>query len=251
MTAQTQEAAEILLAARQGGPLPSDLPESCRPRTRAEAYEIQAAVAPHLGPIGGWKVGAPSPDAIPMCSPLPQSGILFSPANVAGPFRYRGVEAEIVFHFGQSLPPRDKPYDLAEVTAAIDTCHAGIEVIECRYAQMDGADHLSALADLQNHHAFVIGPANPEGIPASFATVAIALTIDGVIIHEDTGSNPAKDLMRLLLWLVNEGAVWAGGVKAGDWVTTGSWVGKYPAPAKSTVIAQFDGFPPVTLSFDA
>jgi len=38
--------------------------------------------------------------------------------------------------------------------------------------------------------------------------------------------NPAGDMIRLVVWLANEGSVWAGGLKAGQFVTCGSWTGK-------------------------
>jgi 2-keto-4-pentenoate hydratase len=33
-------------------------------------------------------------------------------------------------------------------------------------------------------------------------------------------------MIRLMIWMANEGAVWAGGLKAGQFVTCGSWTGK-------------------------
>ncbi len=63
------ELAEHLAEAwRTGVPLPS-LPEDLVPASAAAAYAAQDALAqmlvPRLGPIVGWKVGAPSPTAEP------------------------------------------------------------------------------------------------------------------------------------------------------------------------------------------
>jgi 2-keto-4-pentenoate hydratase len=242
---RTAEAAQILLAARAGGPHLPDFPESCRPLTRDAAYAIQAAVAPALGPIAGWKVGSPSPDDEPMCSPLPASGILASPARVEGPLSYRGVETEIDFRFGASLPPRDAPYGRDEILGAIASCHAAIEIVECRFAEMDGATHLSALGDLQNHHALIVGAANPDWRDIAFDRLTVRVDLGNGETVEKTGSNPAGDPIRLLVWLANIGARWAGGLKAGDIVTTGSWIGKIPVTAGSTIVSHFDGFAPV------
>ena len=242
---RTSQGAAILLAARANGQGPSDFPESCRPRTRPEAYAIQAMVAPSLGPIGGWKVGSPSPDAEPMCSALPQRNILQSPAIVPGPFSYRGVETEIDFRFGRALPPRPEPYSRQDILAAIETCHAAIEIVECRFAEMDGATHLSALADLQNHHALIVGAANAAWREIPFDQLTVRVTADGAHIAQGTGSNPAGDPIALLVWLANHGSRWAGGLKAGDIVTTGSWIGKIPVAPGATIISNFDGFAPV------
>ena len=242
---RTRDAANILLAARESGRGPPDFPQSCRPRTRQEAYAIQAMVAPSLGPIGGWKVGSPSPDAEPMCSALPLRGILESPGVVPGPLSYRGVETEIDFRFGRALPPRQAPYTRQDILAAVETCHAAIEIVECRFAEMDGATHLSALADLQNHHALIVGDANAAWLEIPFDRLTVRVTADGHRIAQATGSNPAGDPIALLVWLANHGSRWAGGLKAGDVVTTGSWIGKIPVAPGSTIVSKFDGFPPV------
>ena len=241
---RTAAAVDLLRKARAGSEL-HDFPESCRPLTRAAAYSIQAAMAPGLGPIGGWKVGAPSPQAEPMCSPLPISGILSSPAAAPGPLRYRGIEAEIAFRIGRDLPARQTDYSRAEIVDSLASCHPVIELVECRFAEMDKADHLSALADLQNHGALIVGAAWDGWRNIAFENLTVRLEINGRPVIEKTGSNPAVDLIGLVTWLANIGSRWAGGLKASEIVTTGSWIGKLQSPALATVVAYFDGFQPV------
>ena len=65
------------------------------------------------------------------------------------------------------------------------------------------------------------------------------LSIDGVVRVERTGSNTSGDLLRLLPYLANEGAARTGGLRAGQWITTGSWTGNTLASAGSTVEACF------------
>ena len=65
--------AELLLSARRD---PAQrlitFPEAIRPRTAEQSYLVQREVAAQLGPIGGWKVGSPSPDSpLFTCAPLP------------------------------------------------------------------------------------------------------------------------------------------------------------------------------------
>ncbi|HEY0785387.1 MAG TPA: 2-keto-4-pentenoate hydratase, partial [Acidobacteriaceae bacterium] len=61
-----RDAAELLLAARRDCTPIHDLPLPLRPRTLDEAYSLQDHMAEALGPIGGWKVGAPGPEAEPV-----------------------------------------------------------------------------------------------------------------------------------------------------------------------------------------
>jgi 2-keto-4-pentenoate hydratase len=55
--------------------------------------------------------------------------------------------------------------------------------------------------------------------------------------------------MRLLPYLANEGATRTGGLKAGQWITTGSWTGNTPAHHGSLVEVAFAHAGPVGLRF--
>ena len=65
-------AARTLLDARRSGIALPALPREAQPQSLAEAYAIQDAQLRELGTVGGWKVGAKSPEAQPNCAPLPQ-----------------------------------------------------------------------------------------------------------------------------------------------------------------------------------
>ena len=220
-----QSAADYLLAARKAGP-GAPFPPELRPATAADAYEIQRLTLAELGPIGGWKVGAPGPDAPPSCAPMPQSGLHAGPAQLPNDeFSSREIESEIAFLLRHDLPPRDTPYTRADIIGAIATCHPGIEVLQSRFADPAAAD--------------------PQTF--DFTHAEICQTIAGAELRR-TG-NPAGDMIRLLEWLANVGAVWAGGLRAGQILTTGSWTGAVPAPAFADVTAHFTGIGRVSLRF--
>ena len=241
------DAAEFLLAARRTGTYGA-FPDALRPGDEAEAYAIQARCMESLGPIGGWKVGAAGPDAPPSCAPMPTSALHASPAVLDGAaFTSREIESEIAFVLGADLPPRGTPYNAAEIGAALASCHAGLEVLQSRFADPDATNALSNLADLIRHGAYVLGPPVGPWQAIDFATLQVRQVIAGeATLH--TG-NPAGDMMRLVVWLANVGAVWAGGLKAGQVVTCGSWTGKLAAPAGAAVSARFGDLPGVELRF--
>ena len=58
------------------------------------------------------------------------------------------------------------------------------------------------------------------------------------------------DLLRLVVWLANEGQARTGGLKRGDWITTGSWTGKLYGVQGSTVQVTFSHFGTVAITFD-
>jgi 2-keto-4-pentenoate hydratase len=248
IVAGTHQAAwDYLQAARQAG-AGAPFPDALRPRTEADAYAIQALGMAVLGPIGGWKVGAAGPDAPPSCAPMPQSGLHTGPAVLDGAaFTSREIESEIAFVLGRDLPARPQPYSPAEVAAALASCHAGLEVLQSRFTDPDSVDALSNLADLIRHGAYVLGPAITDWQRLDFPSLEVHQVIAGQSIRRV--GNPAGDMLRLVTWLANEGAVWAGGLRAGQIVTCGSWTGKLPAPPGAEVAAQFGDAPGVSLRF--
>jgi 2-keto-4-pentenoate hydratase len=247
---ELMSAAGMLLDARRTNTPIDDLPAAVRPVTLEEAYFIQGRLALAYGEIGGWKVGAPTADATPMFAPMPWAWIASNDAELDGRHRFRGLEAEIAFLMGKDLPPREKAYSREEVVAAIASCHPAIEVIESGLTDPLKAERLSMIADLQMHGAFVYGAAAVDWQRIDFSKEHVVLAVDGVVRADRTGSNTSGDLMRLLPWLANEGAARTGGLKAGQWVTTGSWTGLSLATAGSCVDVHFSTAGEVDLRFE-
>jgi 2-keto-4-pentenoate hydratase len=236
-----------LLEARRSGAVVAVASEDV-PQTEAAAYEVQQAVAATLGPIGGWKVGAGGPDASPSGAPLPASGILAAPARLPPEYSDRLVEAEIAFRIGRDLPPRDAPYTRDEVLAAIGSCHPVVEVVQWRIQDFRPAPANLKLADNLGHGGLVVGEAVPDWRAMDFASLQVTQEIAGQPPKHGTG-NPAGDMIRLIAWLADEGAVWAGGLKAGQIVTCGSWTGMTEAGSEAPVVVTFAGLRPVELCF--
>lgn len=77
------------------------------------------------------------------------------------------------------------------------------------------------------------------------------MAVNGAVRFEGKASNSAgTDLIRLLVWLANEGSYRTGGLQSGQWITTGSWSGKAFARAGSSVEVRFSTFGAVNLKFD-
>ena len=249
--AQLTQTAHLLINARRNHSPIAELPAELQPQSLEEAAYVHGLIVAAFGAIGGWKIGAGSPDATPFFAPMPLAWMVPSGTLLEGPrFRFRVLEAEIAFKLGKDLPPRATPYTRDEVVDAIASCHPIIEELESGLIDPKAAgNHLSALADLQMHGGFIYGPACAEWKSIDFKTETVKLTVDGKVEVERTGSNTSGDLMRLLPYLANEGAARTGGLKAGQWITTGSWTGNTPAPAGSTAEATFGHAGSVSLRF--
>ncbi len=246
-----ERAAALLLSAwgAAGQPL-AGWDEALRPRSFAEAYAIQDAVTSARGPWGGWKVGAPSPEATPLCAPLSTQGLVESPAALTDQdYRSRGMEAEVAFTFARALPPRTSPYSREEVLDALGSAHAGLEVVESRYAQPASLDVFSAVADSQGHRGYVVGPGLRDWRHLDVWALPVTLLVNGAVAVQRVGGNTSGDGFRLLVWLANQGSVRLGGLRAGDVVTTGSTTGLTVVPPGAKVQARFEGLGEAALRF--
>ncbi len=246
-------AAEVLLRARRERQPIHHLPEDLRPANLPEAYALQSIVAMTCAPIGGWKVGAPSAEATPLFSPMPVwGGYAQSGQRISRNYhRYGGVEAEIAFLLSQDLPVRTHPYSRDEVMAAIASAHPAIEILESAFADPDQADRLSVIGDLQMNGGFAFGPPTANWRSIDLARESVTVFVDNEVRFQETASNSAgSDLLRLVVWLANEGSSRTGGLRAGDWITTGSWSGKTFARPGQTVRASFVNFGECVITFE-
>lgn len=223
---ERRTAAAVLVEARRSRRWLAALPENCRPRSLDDAYAIQNLVLAELGPVAAWKVGAGSPDAEPACAAIARSSLFDTGASLAADlFHLVGIEAEIAYRFVTDLPPRQPPYTLEEVLAAIGSIHPAIEISDTRFAVWASQDRLSQVADQLNHGALVIGPGRHDWRQVDPNAQRTVLTVDDRPLADVIGGNRAGDLLRLLHWLANEGARALGGLRAGTVVTTGSVTG--------------------------
>ena len=129
------------------------------------------------------------------------------------------------------------------------SCHPAIEVLESAFTDTAQASRLAMLADLQMHGGFVYGPPFAGWRSVDFSTERVLLAIDGVVRVERTGSNTSGDLLKLLPWLANEGAARTGGLRTGQWITTGSWTGNTLGASGATVSVSFSTVGRAGLSF--
>jgi 2-keto-4-pentenoate hydratase len=246
-----QQAAEMLLDARRTVQPIDDLPVALRPKTIEEAYLVQDLMLQALGEAGGWKVGAPNPDAKPLYAPMPLVTIARNGERIAPQGRrLRGVEGEIAFLMGKDLPPRSTPYSREEVVDAIASCHPAIELLESALLDPDAADRLTAIADLQSNGGFLHGVAVEGWQHLDFAKETAQMNVDGFVRVANGKNSAGADVLRLVLWLANEAQSRAGGLLAGQWITTGSWTGKILLDSGSVATARFPQFGEVTVRFD-
>jgi 2-keto-4-pentenoate hydratase len=230
--AQIEIAAKHLWQHWQEGTRAAALPDSCRPATRTVAYQIADAVAVlSKQEVVGWKIAATSEAGQkhinvdgPLAGRLLQNRVLAPDSAVElGGNIMRVAEAEFAFRFGRDLPPRPAAYECREVTAAVDGLHLSLEIPDSRYRDFTtvGADQL--IADTACACWLVAAPsAYPDWRSLDLKRHRVEAYVNGVLAASGSGVAALGDPVVALTWLVNEVAAFAGGIKAGDLVTTGT-----------------------------
>jgi 2-keto-4-pentenoate hydratase len=233
--------------ARKGSQV--DVPAELNAPDNAAAYRAQRAfLQRHRLGIGGWKIGAKSEDGPIQGAPLPQPGIHASPATlVRSDFPVFGVELEIMFRFGRDFLPDAAPVLDAEVLASIDGIGASIEIVSSRLAGWPDVPKPNQLADLQNHGALIVGEFVDYRDDVDFRSPPARLVLDGQVIFDGVGSNPAGDPRRLLPWLVRHCREQGIALPAGTVVTAGSYTGMVFPEKLGTVTGTIAGLPAVRL----
>jgi 2-keto-4-pentenoate hydratase len=242
------QAASLLVEARlQGRQVRVFQPGPADPE---QAYAVQDAVAGRLGPVGGWKVGAKAPDATPNAAPILASLMKPAPASwPPGMLHMRGVEAEVAFRIARDLEPQGQRLAEQDVYGSIRSVHVAIEIVDTRLCDWRNVDRLWILADNQSNGGFVFDPVGMPWRGNDFSDVPVRLAVDGRVVVEGRGGNPAGDPQWLLVWLVNHCVQCRGGLRAGTIVTTGSYTGMIFVEPGATVEAEFSGLGSASVHF--
>ena len=230
------------------------------------AYRMQRAIARPLGEARGWKVAAlteaqqqamavPRPIAAPLLAPWVQA----SAGRLSlSQFIQPTLECEFAFELIRDLPERAagaKPYTRAEVDAAIGSLRIGIEVGDSRLPAA-GASTLWQLADGLNNGAYIVGPANTHwrgDVAFAEHEVVLRAVVEGQRSELARGTGRAVfdgDPLGAVVLLANAQPPGYGGLRTGQFVTTGSCTGAVAVPGACAVEADFGALGMVRLRFE-
>ncbi|WP_135465745.1 2-keto-4-pentenoate hydratase [Crenalkalicoccus roseus] len=249
--------ARMLAAARRERRQVASLPAELVPADADEAYAVQDRVAALLGwaPLG-WKVAGTNPEMRRrLRMPEPILGRSFAPFLHPSPARLRHaglldpiVEAEILFRLGADLPPRGAPWTRAEVAGAVAAIHAGIEVAECRFPMAALPPPTAILADGSASGRYVPGPEIPPG--TDLAALPVTVAVDGRVRRTGLGAEVMGDPLLSVVWLANRRNALGDGLRAGEWVSSGTCTGMLLPRPGETVTARFGEAGVVEVAFD-
>lgn len=248
-SATAPAAARLLAGHWAGGAHIQDLPELCRPTTRAEGYAAQAQWTGVLGkPVAGWKIAATSRAGQqhiavggPIAGPVFAHRVHADGAQIPlGANRMRVAECEIVFRFGRTLAPRAQGYGREEVLAAVASLHPGIEAPDSRFLQFERAGEAQLIADCACTNDMVVGAGVPcDARVLQLPALGVRATVSDGRRPQGVGSNVLGDPVHALVWLVNELGSAGQTIAAGQFVTTGTCVAPIPVVPGQHVEADF------------
>ena len=198
----------------------------------AEAYRLQdLASAAYPSRQCGYKVGATSEVAQklfscdgPFYGPMFEQDRYEPGAHLELQKGIVGGEAEFAFVCGTDFPTHT---DLAidDLPDLISSCHTAVEIVGRRTTGNGLPGLHSAIADFGVHVAFIPGPAIANWRTIDLSKIEVTATTNGIETNSGTGAAVLGHPLQSLLWMHNALRSIGSGLKAGDWVSTGTCLG--------------------------
>ncbi len=230
------------------------------------AYRVQDGLVRRLERSGrgrqvGFKIGASSERAQrflglrePMSGQVLEAGLLEAPATIStAGYRFCLIEPEFAFRLARDLPPRARPYSMAEAGAAVAALHPAIEVVTSAYGetawQTVGA--LDLVADNGAHGCLVLGEGRRDWRGIDLARQRVELRVDGRLFGAGSGAAALGHPLAALAWLASQQGRRGRGLRAGEVVTTGVVTPLAVLHAGQKVEATFGPFGSCRLTLEA
>ena len=232
--------AQLAAAHRDGKRIRYD--DALAPRDLAAAYGAQARLAETLGAeVAGWKAGI-RPDGTPMAAPI--YAHLAKTSGTSWPIPTEGVlivEVELALRLDDDLPAREEPYTRDEVVEAVGEVLIGIEFIRWRFATTEPPPFLAFLADNLGNAGYVTGEATRDFRSLDLARRRCRMSVDAALTHDRLGGHPQDDPFAPLIACLGQGLMGLGGLRAGQFVTTGSLIVPLRPERRTVIRAELDG----------
>ncbi len=218
-------AGRMLAEAWNAGTTIDALPENLFPAEIDQATAIQEEMARVIGePVVGWKVGGvPGP----LVGRIFKSRFYTTPAKLpVRQFRSPGIECEIGFRLTKDLPPKAGSYDDETVMNAAVLAFT-IELTGSRFTNGkltadNDRDLRGIVADNAVGAGLIVGPEVADWRHLSLLDIAVDFRVNGGAPGAPNPKEKRTEPAKILIWLANELSRRGVGLRAGQYVTTGS-----------------------------
>jgi 2-keto-4-pentenoate hydratase len=164
-------------------------------------------------------------------------------------FQHLIVEFELALQFGQDLPEREDAWDRHSIAPYIDCAYPSLEIADDRFANYALLKQgiFSLVAENAWNHGVVLGPViATKNFDALWQTQATAY-INGKAIGQGHSQDVMGHPLAAMAWIANHVRSRGKRFKAGNWVTTGSWVASQFPSAGQELRFEMKGLGEVTL----
>ncbi len=229
---------------------PEVLPERLRTRHWASVVAVAMALDERTDRArAGWKIGAASEvvrraEGVPSPSPGRIYGgtVFSSPAELAPELfvNYRNCECEFAFELALDFPARHRPYTEADAAAGVASMFPALELGDTVFLDWYGASaYFGSCMDNGGGAAFVKGTPITEWAALDLPNAAMDVYLNGSYVKSGRGSAAMGHPLTSLTWLANWLAERGLGLRAGEFVSTGTCTGHLFAQPGDTVRADF------------
>ena len=210
------------------------------------AYAVQAEVATGLGAeVAGWKVGF-APDRTPFAAPIFRADVRPDGASWRLGAHPVKIELELAIRLGRDLPRASMTRETL-VDSIVDV-FPGIEFVQARFADAENVPFAARVADNFANLGYV------EGAPVrAFRDLALdrlrVRVWEGDALRQDgTGTHLEGDPLKPVLAWIAVAADRFGGLKAGQFITTGTLTVPFDVVDSCSIRGAIDGVGEVTTS---
>lgn len=240
-------AAHELLRQQQQGLVFTGLPSSIAPTDLQQAYAtqdvlVQALVNQRHTHVSGYKIAITTPvmrefvgfdDAISGCVLADR---VFNNGHLvkASERQHLIIEFELALKFSRDVPLSPTPWTADSIVECIACAYPCLEIADDRHAVYADLkmNFFSLVAENAWNHGVVLG----DRIDKSQFDALWLSTGTAYVNGQSIGSGHCRDVMghplQAMAWIANHLSTRGHAFKAGQWVTTGSWLASYfPKPA--------------------
>jgi len=208
-------------------------------------------------PVVGWKIAATSPAGQahikvdgPLAGRLLANRVLEHGAAISLDRNLmRVAEAEFAFMLGRELPKRNTPYSVDEVMAAVSALHLAIEIPDSRYGDFTVVGAPQLIADDACASWFILGrEVTTAWRDDDLSQHTVTGYRNGIVASNGIGANVLGDPRIAMAWIANEMRQFGDGLRAGQFVTTGTCIVPLPIAPGDQVRMDFGAFGSVEAS---
>ncbi len=185
-----------------------------------------------LGPVAGHKIGCTTKVMQEFLRiPNPCAGGVFAntiyqtPATIPhASFLHVGVECEIVVRLAADLIGQNAPFTAQSVSDAVECLMVGMEIVDDRYVDYKSLDTPTLIADDFFDAGCVLGTPVHDWRKLDITALMGTTRINGTEVGHGCGADVMGHPFNALAWLANSLAQRGRGLRAGEFVFTGSVV---------------------------